>query len=190
MGKVLSAQGSGYFPTCIQESTDGRYAIFSLQDAMAIYWRVNVWSFTADVVKRITNFPNEGEVTDVSISTSIPYIPSGQNEESELVCNSYFSTNNVEIFFDSPTKVDELYYPGIYGIITDSANDLEYAFSAVNSTYGNSFAIAILGTTIQISVGILNSEYEEEIISCNASLVPIQWWSYGGTYNTSTGARL
>ena len=202
MGKILHASYSGYFPKCIEESADSKFAVWPLEQAMQTYWRVRAWDFSANIVVRVYNFPEEGEDTDLPFAISITDIRSYVEDESTLVCNENEFTKAAsgqyaDLLF-SPVafgdefykKVGDLYYSGFGGIIEDG--DIELAFSPNNNTYPSAqFSISILGSTLDITANYLGNEgYESEVISCTASLVPSEWWSYGGTYNTQTGALL
>jgi len=195
MGKVLHASGSGYFTGCIEESTDSNYAVWPLEKAMQTYWRVRAWDFSADIVVRIFDYPNEGENTDIPYTTSVTDIRSDAEDEETLVCyNEFFKAGNngVDLFFFPAKKVGDLYYSGLGGFIDDGGSGTEFAFWVDNQTYPSSqFTISILGSTLDLTAFNYGDEpYETEVISCTASLVPSEWWSYGGTYDTSTGEPL
>jgi hypothetical protein len=199
MGKVLHASGSGYFPYCIQESTDSKYAIWPLEKAMQTYWRVRTWTFSASGTVRIYDYPEAGDITDLPIDTSLSGIQSGSifddpyTSEDQLVCGGGFYKNDPEtsdkfatIEFGGATKVDNLYDSGMEGVIYDIYS-AEWRFG----TFYNSWSVSVLGNDLPMDVVLFpNEEYEQELISASATLTPTLWWSYGGTYNTSTGARL
>jgi len=190
MGKVLHASGSGYFIGCIEESTDNNYAIWSLEKAMQTYWRVRAWDFSAEVtVKPFEDSPFE-------LSYSVANIFSTANQESDLVCfNEFFDgPRGVDIFFSPVKKVGDLYYSGLAGLIVDGSTGLEFVFGPdIFDIFGNEFSFPVLGADLKIgSFYFLESQPEgyNPVVGCTASLTPSEWWSYGGTYNTSTGARL
>lgn len=202
MGKILHASYSGYFPKCIEESADSKFAVWPLEQAMQTYWRVRAWDFSANIVVRVYNFPEEGEETDLPFAISITDIRSLVEDESTLVCNvnefakaaggQYADLLFLPVAFGDQfyKKVGDLYYSGFVGGIRDG--DIELSFSPDNNSYPSAqFSISILGSTLDATVGYFGNEgYESEVISCTASLVPSEWWSYGGTYNTQTGALL
>jgi len=200
MGKVLHASGSGYFPGCIEESTDSKYAVWPLEQAMQTYWRVRAWDFSANIVVRLFDYPEEGQNTDIPLESSVSDIRQEAEDEQTLVCYSEFIRQDRldgypksgDIFFFPYRKVGDLYYSGLGGLIEDGQSNTEFAFWADNQTYPSAqFPISILGATLDITAFYLeDAEYESEVISCTASLVPSEWWSYGGTYNTSTGEPL
>ena len=203
MGKVLHASDSGYFPGCIKESADNKYAIWTLEKAMQTYWRVRAWDFRAVV----TIQPYEDSA--FSITSSIANIRSNSSDEAGLVCgqdllNPGEALKNADLFFgplsygnQSFQKVGDLYYSGLEGNIYDYSHpvvDLDFDFGTdVFRTYGNDFPFSILGSNLRISVGSFmedQPDFYDPVADCEASLTPSEWWSYGGTYNTSTGARL
>jgi hypothetical protein len=205
MGKILHASESGYFPKCIEESADSKFAVWPLEQAMQTYWRVREWEFNADIVARVFDFPEEGQDTDLPFTASVTSIRSYAEDESTLVCNANgFERNDSGKYADilfSPVafgdqfykKVGDLYYSGLGGLIDDGSIETEFSFSAGDQTFSptSQFTISILGSTLAITANYYGEEpYETEVISCTASLVPSEWWSYGGTYNTSTGEPL
>jgi len=199
MAKILHASGSGYFLDCIQESLDSKYAIWSLEKAMQTYWRVRTWTFSASGTLRIYNFPQEGQNTDLPISTSLSGIQSGSifndlyTSEDQLVCGGGFYKNDPDTsdifatidFEVGATKVGNLYDSGMQGVIYD-IDSAEFVFG----TNYNSWSVSVLGNDLPMDVNLFPSEFEQEIISMSATLTPTLWWSYDGMYNTSTGQRL
>ena len=199
MAKVLHASGSGYFPYCIQESLDSKYAIWPLNKAMQTYWRVRTWTFSASGTKRIYNFPEVGDITDVAIETSLSGIQSGTafNEfytsEDQLVCDGGFYKNDPDNsdkfatidFQGGATRVGNLYDSGMQGAIYD-INSAEWLFGTIY----NSWSVSVLGNDLPMDVNLFPSEFEEEVISISATLTPTLWWSYDGTYDTATGDPL
>jgi hypothetical protein len=199
MGKVLHASGSGYFTGCIEESTDSKYAVWPLEQAMQTYWRVRAWDFNADIIVRLFNFPEEGETLDLPFTVSVANIRQDAEDEPTLACYGEFTRDDgldgfrkqADIFFFPAKKVGNLYYSGLGGFIDDGESGTEFAFWVDNQTYPSSqFPIPILGATLDLTAYNYGEEEESEVISCTASLTPSEWWSYGGTYNTSTGEPL
>jgi hypothetical protein len=206
MGKVLHASGSGYFLRCIEDSTDSKYAVWPLERAMQTYWRVRAWDFNANIVVRLFNFP-EGENTDLPFTISVTNIRSYVEDEQMLVCTNEFDKDDnldgfqkqanlyflPEAFGDqSYRKVGDLYYSGFNGDINDGESGTEFSFSPDDKTYSltSQFTVSILGATLAITAFNYVQEEQSEVISCTASLTPSEWWSYGGMYNTATGALL
>jgi len=198
MAKVLHANGSGYFPYCMQESLDSKYAIWPLNKAMETYWRVRTWTFSASGTIRIYDFPEAGDITELPIDTSISGIQSGSifddlyTSEDQLVCGGGFYKNDPEtsekfatIDFEVATKVDNLYDSGMQGAIYDIYS-AEYLFGTIY----NSWSVSVLGNDLPMDVNLFESEYEQEVISMSATLTPTLWWSYDGMYDTSNGQPL
>ena len=200
MAKILHASGSWYFPYCIQESLDGKYAIWSLEKAMQTYWRVRTWTFSASGTVRIYDYPEAGDITDLPISTSLSGIQSGSifddpyTSEDQLVCEGGFYKNDPETseefatidFQGGATKVNNLYDSGMQGVIYDA-----YSGYWVFGTIYNEWSVSVLGNDLPMNVALFeNEEFEQELISASATLTPTLWWSYDGMYNTSTGEPL
>lgn len=198
MGKILSPK---LFPTCIQETTDINYGVWSLENAMKTYWRVKTWTFTANGVIRVYGYPNVGENTDFPIETSIAGIQSGYywdqlyTSEEQLICGGGgFYLNDPENsdqyalleFLESPKKIGNLYYSGMSGYIYDIFS-MEYSFGVTP----NLWSVSILGSDLPMGATLFpNEEFEEQLISLSANLTPTEWWTYGETYNPSTGNPL
>ena len=200
MGKVLHASGSGYFPTCIQEASSPDHCPWTLEKAMETYWRVRTWRFQAS-----GNF-SSGDFS-YPFSTTIDNITSDRTAEDGLVCGNYFSFYednedfpfNFSIGFSAPEKSDNLFTSGIYGhgrdFKTDPVAPIVYEFKSLpyppEPEEPNHYApISILGQNLFAQVYVYETEESQELSNATIALTPTLWWSYGGTYNTSTGARL
>jgi hypothetical protein len=198
MGKVLHASKSGYFPTCIVEG-EPENCPWTLEKAMQTYWRVRTWDFEASGIATNNDdpsdtFPVSSTITDITSHDSQTYVP--QTLEEGLVCGNYFyffGEIDYEAFigFDQPKTDGGLYDSGLDGFIIDYRTEgLSFLF---NATISSSFSISILGINIPIEMRYENDPDQESsytITSGSATLTPTLWWSYGGTYNPSTGARL
>jgi hypothetical protein len=211
MGKILSAQGSGYFPKCIDYDPPQYSKITgSLEDIMSLYWRVKKFSVNASGV-------GVQDPINVSISGSLDletiYYKNLYDQqpditdEASLVC-SYYSREHI-----SPQR------PG--GIIIYYDGEPQYGMSAnlgfltvfskpSNSTYAMRFSFLLdsfnaginLGNTGDIAVGswsvslygtsITGTLYAQGLDSgsFNVNFIGTEYWSYGGTYDTATGAPL
>ena len=197
MGKVLHASGSGYFPSCIVEG-DPEDCPWTLEKAMQTYWRVRTWTFTASGIATNIDDPSDtypfsSEITDITSRDTETGEP--QTLEEGLVCGNLFENIILDAycsigFFQAETS-GGLYNSGLFGEVVDNRVDpLEFVFAADISS---AFSISILGTNIPITMTWVNDEDAEAsyiITSGSATLTPTLWWSYGGTYNTSTGAKL
>jgi len=196
MGKVLHASGSGYFPSCILAG-DPADCPWTLEKAMQTYWRVRTWTFTASgtiTEEDSSTYPFSSTITGITshdVETNIP-----QTLEEGLVCGNYFDVviPNDDFYslidFYTPKTSGDLYDSGLSGEAVDNTTDpLEFVFAA---NISSAFNISILGTNIPISMEYINDDLDnpQTITSGSATLTPTEWWSYGGTYNTSTGEPL
>ena len=197
MGKVLHASKSGYFPSCIVEG-DPEDCPWTLEKAMQTYWRVRTWTFTASgIATNIDDpsdtFPVSSTITDITSHDAETELP--QTLEEGLVCGNYFyffGEIRYEAFigFNQPKTGGGLYDSGLDGFVLDYRTEpLSFVFAA---NISSAFNISILGINIPIEMRYQNddAEFAYSITSGSATLTPTLWWSYGGTYNTSTGARL
>lgn len=203
MGKVLHASGSGYFINCIEESGDSANAIWTLENAMKLYWRVRSWSFSASGVKE-----EDGELFPFStnIDNMISRVYSEPDDEriptlreEQLVCGdiSYPNfqniddpdlENTIEVGLQGVFKVGNLYNPSFEGFVSDELNNIDYSMAATPGFNEASSTISLFGGVLPI--GARSTVAQEEVLSITATLTPTEWWSYGGTYDTSTGAPL
>jgi len=200
MGKVLHASGSGYFPGCIAAG-DPEDCPWTLEKAMQTYWRVRTWTFTASGIVTESqdssdSFPFSSTITGIishEVETGLM-----QTQEEGLVCNNYFQNLNPNpnddfysfIEFKQPKTGGGLYNSGFVGEVVDNRiYPLEFVFPAIGSTI---FDISILDTDIPINMIYVNDEvgFTYDITSGSATLTPTEWWSYGGTYDISTGEPL
>lgn len=190
MGKVLHASYSGYFPFCLNEydldPPFSAYSPVSLQTAMRIWWRIKKFRFYGTYV---LNPETDPETRNWEI-----VVERNANSEENLVCNpnpgwtteftlntfgvSGFSLEN--IFQDGANYVvgssfgagfvdgsqeQGIFYVSAYDVILKTYNfgGVTYYMTGDNNTY-NEF------TTINHEI--------------------LEYWSYGGTYDTSTGFPL
>ena len=190
MGKVLHASGSGYFPGCIVAG-DPEDCPWTLEKAMQTYWRVRAWTFTAsgEIEFEDGSLPFSTTITDITsrdVQTAEP-----QTLEEGLVCSNLFeniiSNAYCLIEFYQAETSGVLYNSGLVGEVVDDNNSLEFVFAA---NISSDFYISILDTDIPITMTYVNDEEPGTVISGSATLTPTLWWSYGGTYNTSTGEPL
>jgi len=168
---------------------------------MKIYWRVRTWTFSANGMQLDANDE------EVPFSTSLGNIRSGfegdeglvaNTTEEQLVCGSGFflnedTGNNTTAAFGITNPVKKIgdLYGGVEGGARDINEGVEYFFRSI--PFNNSRAsstISIFGRTFFI-IAFSTGEEENLVESLNpATLTPTLWWSYGGTYDTSTGAPL
>ena len=197
MGKVLHASYSGYFPFCIPEGTPENCP-WTLEKAMQTYWRIRTWTFFASGIATNTDDPSDtipfsSEITDITSRDNETGEP--QTLEEGLVCGNLFENGILDAyclieFYQAETS-GGLYNSGLIGeVVDDRVDPLEFVFAA---NVSSAFSISILGTNIPITMTYKNDPDQESsysITSGSATLTPTLWWSYGGTYNTSTGQPL
>jgi len=196
MGKVLSAQGTGYYPSCIQEGSrpdDNDYLDLTIEQGMALYWRTRGWRVDAS-----GSFYSDGRGTPEN-----PIVFSGGSEltpsltvtsEEELVCfgNYIFDFTGTFIIegavpitfnydFSSGYKTEEKFFP---------AFDVDGLF--VYSSFPNGEKIGNVRFIFN-DYTIVKDIYTDDTGAVGDVLIDftcIEYWSYGGTWNTSTGQPL
>jgi hypothetical protein len=203
MGKVLHASYSGYFPTCIIDGTPTppkEYLSLTLEQAMALFWRVKTWEARAS-----------GSFYDLSLSSTIAYTSNSYSDmspsisiqkEEDFVCkgSQTFYFERVATATITP-DVGAPYY-------ADGTMNFQYIFSLIKkggSTYYPSFTISSINSLTSFytskigtyKINYLNYELIGDLFgpdgSSGAALIEInakEYWSYGGTYNTSNGSFL
>jgi len=180
MGKVLSAQGSGYFPFCLPE-WDNQFSQFttaSLSVVMKSFWVLRSFSITGTY-----NGPSSS-VLNFSIVLS-----NSATTEQEIVCNpnwEVISSSSLEEIEGSWYSGDTFYR---YGNLIIPA----YRISALYQQ-GQGAGFAIFS---QSSSGYTETFNFENMIfyggrgdALSFLITPISYWSYGGIWNTSTGEPL
>ena len=213
MGKVLHASKSGWFPICIQNELppiasmelDYSGRANSLEIMMAIYWRVMEWKI---------EYRSQTQVPSTITATGI-YGFDAQKEE-DLVCSppfveKSFTSNYLgfeEHFFSLLSIFSNLYY-GVTSL--DNNQTFRYAYGAAyygaddrtggGAIYSGFLANEIGPYAIEQSIFVtignlgdipfritktpdLDDNYASFSISVN------KYWSYGGTYDTTTGLPL
>jgi hypothetical protein len=204
MGKVLHAGASGYLPFCIipastiPQEVVGTYYPFalSLDQLVSLFWRVKKWTYE-------DNLGPTGEIFSLFVNIPGPGIQDLPVDEEGLVCIDayiYFRTfprdngnsylRDFALFSGSVLKVGGLYYPKFY-FFGDFRDD-SIPISGSGLTPGD------IGT---FETGIFTMSWLGHSISAplysygggetfNPKLTATEYWSYGGTYDTSTGAPL
>ena len=191
MGKVLHASGSGYFTSCIQNGA----GYWSLDRAMEIYWRVKKWELNMSATYFI-DFPEDPQTITLSPGTNV-LLTSFYEQEEELVCSSdfYAPSASIEITFGDAAKSGSLYSPGFnfFAFLGASFSQGDFELDVYSGNSGPDVrSYSVYGSTpIEFSYSIID-QYAEFFVLQDASfsLEPKEWWSYGGTYNTSTGEPL
>jgi hypothetical protein len=210
MGKVLFPD---YFPFCLENALPPaspeilcrQYSgqASSLEALMAAYWRVRQWkvdysgtdSFDLPVTATgIHGFNVENEESLVCrtipkfelLSFSSSFSPWGENNFqlfSILDNLVYAATSSYRFAFDL------LYYGAddlTEGASIESGDLCDEGQQGVCSSQTTSVAVADAGT-IQLPITVCPDRQGN---GASISITPYLYWSYGGTYNTQTGARL
>ncbi len=209
MGKVLHASGSGYFTSCIQEGV----AFWSLEKAMEVFWRIRSWELNVSITY---SYIIDGVPAELTVGPSSPYqftwrydnggdFSPPLTSEEELVCSSDVSliVGMEQYIVNEPYGFLQFGFPQKNGLLYSPGFDLYFEFQAdvfgggtilfangANGQSGGQKSFSIYGSE-PISVGF-QTLIEDELTFADAtfSLEPTEWWSYGGMYDTSTGARL
>jgi hypothetical protein len=203
MGKVVHASYSGYFPTCI---TDGKptppeeYLSLTLEEAMALFWRVKTWEAKASGSFRDNVLEANIEYTSGSFENMTPSVI--VNEEKNLVCYG-----NRTFYFERPATATITPDEGDpYDV--DGSADFQYSFSSINKSGSIYYPYIFISSINSTSSGytskigtykitylghnIAGDLFGQDGSSGNA-LIEIrakEYWSYGGTYSTSIGSPL
>jgi hypothetical protein len=202
MGKVLHASASGYFPFCIEEApepTEEGSVVgsgtthplgMSLENAMKLYWRI----------KKIKLTTPRASATALAEST--------KQSEKFLVCTpnpiagtaSYFTTEifrftDISVFFQTPFiyKYNDLYYPNFSLSFIDQEIDPVGPTITNGQFFTNKIEIdySVYSTYNFLGLGEVDLYAFNIIGSPELGSVEVdEYWSYGGTYNTSTGLPL
>jgi len=203
MGKVLHASYSGYFPTCITDGTPTppqEYLSLTLEEAMGLFWRVRAWEAKAtgsfhDAVLEATIAYTSNSFEDMTPSVIV-------NEEKNLVC--YGSrTFYFERAATATITPDE---GGSYD--ADGITYAQYNFSSINKSGSTYYPYILIGSINSASssytskigtykITYLDSNISGDLFGADGSsgnaLIEIrakEYWSYGGTYSTSSGSPL
>ena len=171
---------------------------------MKIYWRVKRFRLTGSGVG---TFPPPNEDTTGTFNFDPVEIPQTYaNSEENLVCSSYFNYFNVvdgneDVGID-PTLArrnnDGLFALGFSasfsfdGLVDSSGNEYGIdAFYGPDATTTPSTSIKVFDLIMPVYITV-DGFGDDAYMGGNLqlTLTPIEYWSYGGTYSTSTGQRL
>jgi hypothetical protein len=220
MGKVLHASKSGYFPRCLVDTPalprDSNYIIGGIQEAMTPFWRVRKWEIS--VSGSLVN-PGE-EFIFSGTPNELFGFPEAVEKEEDLVCfnseNKFYTAFYSELVpwatldgepFETPgTLFVGLGYPlapygtfeansivkngdiykfpffwGIQGIVLLS-DPLDQGWVPVGT-----YTFDVLGVSTAPRTLYGPDGYSASV---TAVVSAKEYWSYGGTYNTSTGEPL
>jgi hypothetical protein len=203
MGKVLHASFSGYFPTCIIEGTPTPaqdYLSLTLEQAMALFWRVRTWEARASGSFFSGNTGSTIEYISSSFVDMTPTITIGQEED--LVCkgattfffqrsanaiitppgSNFGGTIDFQFIFESIARGGSTYYPSFFIASINALTLFAPTFTSKIGTY----KITYLDFDIEGDLFGPDGSFGSALIEINAR----EYWSYGGTYNTSNGGLL
>ena len=179
MGKVLHASKSGYFPFCLPEFQDEvtQFTTASVAIAMKSFWVLRSFSITG-------TYNGPSSVLDFSIVLS-----SSATKEEEIICNPIWEISS----FSSLNSIVGSWYGGgqfyKYGDLVIPNYEI---FALYDEGQGAGFAV-----TSQTSSGYEETFSFEGMTFYGTSggalsflITPISYWSYDGTYDTSTGNPL
>jgi hypothetical protein len=214
MGKVLSAQGSGYFPICIPEGTPPeprRHLSLTLQQAMSLFWKVKTWE--AKVTGSVYYDDDYSITYLLSTYQEMQRVQplSGLNSEEDYLCNgasrfSFRTPTEYSYVADGQSPIIIPYnFRFFYNFNPDSGSgsyrngnlfypafetELEGGVSSWrdDNTIVGTLQISLNGFTISRDLYFTDgrSASGNVLIEIRAK----EYWSYGGTYNTQTGAPL
>jgi hypothetical protein len=198
MGKVLSAQGSGYLPFCItpastvpQEITGTYYPFaLTLDQIVSLFWRVKKWTYEDNLGPVGENFQfstePENEETIVCNSALYSYTRTFPSGNSIINLFELFGTTESR---DAVLKVGSLYYPYVFfdGFVNTGEGFRDYFTANDNTPYLDNgfFQMSWLG--YNASTLLYGPLFEGPFI---AKFTATEYWSYGGTYDTTTGLPL
>jgi hypothetical protein len=181
MAKVLHASASGYFPSCLEVNDE--LAIFTLEEAMEIYWKVKAWTITGTYIN------NLGESSPFSQTFT-----STLADETKLVCRArnffpYFENDFTpftdEAFFRRPQffyinssgnlyglEIDFQFLPAGqgFGIRAIGAGNINFDFGPIVGS------LSVLGKSIPFYAEI--SDDGELPPSANGTMTPSEYWTY------------
>ena len=166
---------------------------------MKIYWRVKNFQLTGTGVGTFPP-PDEDETGSFNFDTvEIPQTYA--NSEENLVCSSYFNAGDYDVSID-PTlprrNNDNLFALGFNasfpfnGLLDSSGNEYGInVFYGPDATTTPSTSIKIFDVIMPVYITI-DGLPDDAYMGGDLQLIltPLEYWSYGGTYNTSTGEPL
>ena len=177
MAKVLHASYSGYFPSCLQVSNE--FAIFTLEEAMEIYWRVKAWTIAGTYVNR---FGESSPFSQTFTSTLA--------DETRLVCLPrnyfpYFETDFTpqtdDTFFQRPSNFYINSSESLYGVnisfeFTPSGDFADSIGTTVDNPSSEIGSLSVLGKSIPFYARA--GDGDEFPTSANGSMTPSVYWPY------------
>jgi hypothetical protein len=215
MGKVLHASKSGYFPFCQRNDINlpSRLQIDgTLEQIMALYWRVKRFRYTltggyfsdsglfpitisggSGVFEQNINPPNEEALVCAGpvLFTGSAKLSVGAFTITPNFYMALFQANFLSPlpFFQSTGGIYKTYFQIISDIVFGGGEFVNSIQTSEFSRACGNFSVKIFSTIIKS--GTLFQTFDSNY-SGNVSLIieADEYWSYGGTYNTTTGEPL
>ena len=215
MGKVLHASESGFFPFCINPSIEFPEIQVPLLDAMEFYWRIKRYKFSMPASSFTVSGDSLPSVVVFSCVAVNDIVSSNlfASTEEDIVCGfgggslmsvvlpfiqtvdgeSFDATSSFGVFPQIVSQGNIVTPPETVGLNVFTQADGGYFFIADSAP-----SFAQCGT---LTVKITNTlKYNFKIFfalslvsvsgSINILLEPNEYWSYGETYDTTTGLPL
>ena len=196
MGKVLHASYSGYFPFCLDEyDLDEQlpaYSPISLDLSMKIWWRIKKFRFYGNYIANIDGEPVEQPWEFTAIRNA--------GSEERIVCykfpawniESQINTVQLEVSMQTAWRVE---------VVEEGRTEIKYILSFGFSFFVENPSVQEQGVSYgspseSDNVNTYDFEgltlYDTQFVGSATILGHeiLEYWSYGGTYNTSTGLPL
>jgi len=177
MAKVLHASYSGYFPSCLQVSDE--FAIFTLEEAMEIYWRVKAWTISGTYI----NYIGESSSFFQTFTSTLA-------DESRLVClprdySPFFETDFTpqadDTFFQRSSQFYINSSESLYGVdiafqFIPSGANRGIGTSGINEPSTDVGVLSVLGKSIPFYAEARDGD--EVPTSANGTMTPSAYWTY------------
>jgi len=177
MAKVLHASYSGYFPSCLQVSS--QFAIFTLEEAMGIYWKVKAWT----IAGTFTNQFGESSSFSQTFTSTLA-------DESRLVClprdyfpffETDFTPQADDTFFQRSSQFYINSSGSLYGVdiafqFIPSGSGRLIGTSGIDDPSSNVGALSVLGKSIPFYAEA--GDGDEFPTSANGTMTPSEYWTY------------
>ena len=180
MAKVLHASYSGYFPSCLQVSNG--LAIFTLEEAMEIYWKVKAWTIAGTYTNDLGQSSSFSQtftsiLADESRLVCLPrnYFPFFETDFSPSTDDTFFLRAS-EFYINSDKN---LYAPTISFAFIPPGQGLgqkSIGTIGVNDPSPTVGSLSILGKSIPFYAE--GNEDVEFYPSANGTMTPSAYWAY------------
>jgi hypothetical protein len=179
MARVLHASASGYFPSCLQVSNE--LAIFTLEEAMEIYWKVRSWTISGTYLNDL----NESSPFSQTFISTL-------DDEKYLVCparnySPYFETDfspqTDEAFFQRSSQFYINFSGNLYGLdisfqLLPPDERAKSIGTFPNNPSSEVGSLSILGKSIPFYAE--KGDGDEFPRSANGTMTPSLYWTYVG----------